>query len=65
MKIKTDSIKLSQFLKLAGFCDTGGQAKIFIEEHEILVNNQPETRKGRKLVKGDVIVIEGEELIIE
>lgn len=65
MKIKTESIKLSQFLKLAGFCDTGGQAKLFTEENEILVNDEVEKRKGRKLIPGDVVIVEGKEFIIE
>ncbi len=64
MKIKTEYIKLSQFLKLAGFCDTGGQVKIFLEDHEVYVNGVKENRKGKKLVPGDEVVVEGKKFVI-
>ena len=64
MKIKTEYIKLSQFLKLAGFCDTGGQSKVFLEEAEITVNGVKENRKGKKLVPGDIVVVNGKKFVI-
>ncbi|MEH7347595.1 S4 domain-containing protein YaaA [Gottfriedia acidiceleris] len=59
VKIKTDYITLGQFLKLAGVIDTGGMAKWFLSEHEIFVNNEPENRRGKKLVLNDTISITG------
>lgn len=46
-------IKLDQFLKWVGAADTGGQAKIIIQEGLVQVNGEAETRRGRKLRKGD------------
>ncbi len=57
--ITTDYIQLGQFLKLAGVIDTGGMVKWFLSEHEVLVNDEHENRRGKKLYPGDRIVIEG------
>lgn len=55
-------IKLDQFLKLKGLVQTGGQAKILIQAGEVRVNGTIETRRGRKLTKGDRVVAMGEML---
>ncbi|MBV7329359.1 RNA-binding S4 domain-containing protein [Chloroflexi bacterium TSY] len=60
-----ETIKLDQFLKLAGLVDTGGQAKHLIRTGLIMVNNEIETRRGRKLRDGDVVSVDGEELVVE
>ncbi len=48
-------MKLDQFLKWKGIVETGGQAKNLIGEGLITVNNQVETRRGRKLFHGDLV----------
>lgn len=48
-------IKLDQFLKWVGAADTGGQAKVIVQEGQVHVNGEPETRRGRKLRKGDKV----------
>ena len=58
-------IRLDQFLKVAGVADTGGQAKHMIQSGEVTVNGEVETRRGRKLAAGDVIVAADEEFVIE
>jgi ribosome-associated protein len=55
VEIKTDSIKLDQFLKWVGLVETGGQAKTIVAEGKIKVNGQPENRRGKQLKKGDLI----------
>lgn len=57
--ITTDYITLGQFLKLADCIDTGGQAKMFLKEHVIRVNGEPENRRGRKLYPHDIVQVEG------
>jgi len=57
---ETDIIKLDQFLKLVGIAQTGGQAKMLIQAGEVRVNGTVETRRGRKLVKGDRVSTMGE-----
>jgi len=59
--INTDYIKLDQFLKLANIIGTGGEARFFIQENSILINNVPEDRRGRKLRNGDIIKINDKE----
>lgn len=50
-------IKLSQFLKWQGLVQTGGEAKIIIQEGEVLVNDEVEKRRGRKLRTGDRVTL--------
>ncbi len=57
--IGTEYIALGQFLKLAGVIDTGGMAKAFLAEVPIMVNGEPENRRGRKLYAGDVVEVKG------
>ncbi|SDD87278.1 S4 domain protein YaaA [Paenibacillus sp. UNCCL117] len=57
--IHTDYITLGQFLKLSDCISTGGQAKHFLQETKIAVNGEAENRRGRKLVAGDRVVVDG------
>ncbi|UBF25425.1 RNA-binding S4 domain-containing protein [Kovacikia minuta CCNUW1] len=63
--IKTDTIKLEQYLKLMGVVQTGGQAKLLIQSGEVKVNGKVETRRGRKLVGGDRVSTLGETFKVE
>ncbi|RMI08997.1 RNA-binding S4 domain-containing protein [Cellulomonas triticagri] len=56
--ISDDSIRLGQFLKLAGLADSGADARALIEEGEVTVNGEPELRRGRQLRKGDVVAVD-------
>lgn len=53
--IKDEFIKLGQALKLAGLAESGVEAKQVIAEGRVKVNNEVETRRGRKLYDGDVV----------
>lgn len=59
IEIKTDYITLGQFLKLADVIQTGGHAKFFLAENEVLVNDLTESRRGRKLFVQDRVKIDG------
>jgi len=59
-----ETIKLDQFLKLAQVVQSGGEAKVLIQSGQVIVNGQVETRRGRKLRPGDVVVVNGEELVV-
>lgn len=59
IKIKDEFITLGQFLKLTDCISTGGQAKPFLEETNIWVNEEPENRRGKKLYDQDTIKIQG------
>lgn len=58
--IKTDYIKLDQFLKLSGAVQTGGQAKEMIVEGLIKVNGVKALERGKKLRNNDIIEVDGE-----
>jgi ribosome-associated protein len=57
--IHTTSIRLGQFLKLADLVDQGADAKPLLASGAVTVNGEVETRRGRQLVKGDVVTIAG------
>lgn len=62
--IKTEYITLSQFLKLSNIVNSGGEAKIFLQDNKIYVNEEKENRKGKKLYKGDHIKIDNKDFEI-
>ena len=59
------TMKLDQFLKWQNMVSTGGEAKIIIKSGSVKVNGQIETRRGRKLSKGDKVMFLKNELIFE
>lgn len=59
MGIRDEVIRLGQFLKLANLIETGSQAKEVVAAEQVLVNGEVETRRGRQLVKGDVVQLLG------
>jgi ribosome-associated protein len=65
MEPQAEYIKLDQFLKLAQIVQSGGEAKHLIQSGEVRVNGVIETRRGRKLRHGDVVVVQGEELVVQ
>jgi ribosome-associated protein len=58
--IRDDGIRLGQFLKLAGAVDSGADVKTLLADGAVTVNDEPETRRGRQLVRGDEIVVSGQ-----
>jgi ribosome-associated protein len=52
---------LGSFVKLAGAANTGGHAKLLIQNGEVSVNGEVETRRGRALRPGDVVAVGGKE----
>lgn len=57
--ISTEYITLGQFLKLAECIGTGGEVKHFLQEKKVLVNDELDNRRGRKLRVGDKVDVEG------
>ena len=56
-KLKTEYIELIALLKATGISETGGQAKMMVEDGEVYVNGKQEFRKRAKLRTGDVVEI--------
>lgn len=65
VKIDTEYIKLDQLLKFSGLADTGGIAKEVIQNGEVLVNGEVETRRGKKIKKEDVVEFRGEKVVVK
>ena len=59
------TMKLDQFLKWQNLVSSGGEAKIFIKSGSVKVNGEVETRRGRRLNKGDKVMFLKNELIFE
>lgn len=51
--ITTPFIKLDSAMKLSGLADTGGIAKMLIEDGCVKVNGEVCTQRGKKLYPGD------------
>lgn len=64
-KIEGEYIELIALLKVLGIAQTGGHAKMIVDDHVVYRNGELETRKRAKLIPGDVIVIEDLEVILE
>ena len=57
-------IELIRLLKLLGLTDTGGEAKHNVDSGNVIVNNETEFRKRRKLRAGDIVSFAGETINI-
>lgn len=55
--IKTEFIKLDQLLKHASVVDSGGLAKIMIQDGMVKLNGETETQRGKKIRPGDVVEV--------
>ncbi len=54
-KITNKYIELNKLLKATGLCSTGGQAKLVIDDRQVLVDGKIETKKRRKLKSGMIV----------
>ena len=62
--IRDEFIKLGQALKAADLVSSGVEAKIVVQDGQVEVNGEVDTRRGRKLVPGDVITFDGKSVKI-
>lgn len=62
--ITTEFIKLESFLKLANVVESGGMAKSFIQNEEVLVNGEVCTMRGKKLYPGDQVTFDGRVYVV-
>lgn len=58
----SQGITLGQALKVADVVGSGGEAKLLVKAGEVKVNGEVETRRGRKLIRGDVIEVDDQRL---
>lgn len=64
IEITTDFIKLDSFLKLAGACSTGGDAKSAVIAGRVLVNGETCLMRGKKLRTGDTVTLGGSTYVV-
>ncbi len=65
VKIETEYIKLDALLKFSGAAETGGEAKLAVQEGEVKVNGSVCTLRGKKLRPGDRAEWNGLVLVVE
>jgi len=64
-KLTSEYIELVKLLKLLRIAESGGQAKIMVEEGEVSLNGVQEFRKRAKLRSGDKIEVLGECIVLK
>ena len=62
IQIRDEFIRLGQAMKLADLVSDGAQAKLVIQNGEVLVNGEVEERRGRKLHPGDTFSWNGNDV---
>lgn len=65
VEITREPVELYKILKFEGLALSGGEAKAAIDDGQVRVNGEVETRRRRKIFSGDVVAFGGEELKIE
>ena len=65
IQINTEFIKLDAFLKFAGAADTGGEAKVAVQNGQVKVNGEVCTMRGKKLRPGDRAELDGRAYVVE
>lgn len=61
IRIKSEFIKLDQFLKWAEISSTGGEGKTLIMDGEVKVNDTVEFARGKKLHEGDIVEVNNQQ----
>ena len=65
IEITTEYIKLQDLLKLASVAATGGEAKIMVQNGDVLVNGEICTQRGRKIRPGDDVLANGQHYTVK
>jgi ribosome-associated protein len=65
IEITTEYIKLQDLLKLASVAATGGEAKIMVQNGDVLVNGEICTQRGRKIRPGDDVLADGQHYTVK
>ena len=65
VEITKEPVELYKILKFEGMTSSGGEAKLVIEQGQVIVNGEIETRKRKKIVSGDIIEFGEEKICIK
>ena len=64
LSIVTEYIKLQDAMKFANIVYSGGEAKVLIQEGQVMVNGEVCTMRGKKLYNGDSFQFAGQTFLI-
>ena len=59
IKIDEDFIRLDSLLKFSGLAETGGHAKLLVQNGQVMLNGEVFTMRGKKIRKGDKVLYDG------
>jgi len=65
VEISKQPVELFKILKYEGLVSSGGEAKAVIDDGQVTVNGETETRKRKKIVAGDTIEFMNESFVIK
>lgn len=65
LKEDQEYIQLNNLLQYLSISQTGGHAKIMIQNKEVLLNEEIETRIRKKIFSGDVVKLNGVEILVK
>lgn len=54
----SEPIRLGQLLKLVGVAESGAHARAMLLAGEVRVNGEVDTRRGRRLAVGDLVLVD-------
>ncbi|WP_291426983.1 RNA-binding S4 domain-containing protein [Deinococcus sp.] len=60
-----DTVDLQDFLKMEGLVETGGEAKFRVQNGEVKLNGEIETRRRKKLQRGDLVEYAGQRVQVD
>lgn len=63
--IKTEYITLGQLLKFLSIVGSGGEVKMYLSENHVILNGEPENRRGKKIYPEDSITIGSQQYLIK
>ena len=62
--INTEFIRLDALLKFASAVESGGEAKLLIQDAQVKVNGEICTQRGKKIREGDTVEVNGESYVV-
>lgn len=65
VEITREPVELYKILKFEGMTASGGEAKQVIDDGQVMVNGEIETRKRKKIVSGDIIEFAMDKILIK
>jgi ribosome-associated protein len=65
LKEGEEFIELKNLIKLLGWVDTGGEAKVQIDNQEVKLNGVIETQRRKKIRRGDVVTFDSNQAQVE